>query len=397
FGTNEGGETKECIRCGIVYRNQRDFEAWICGNTSDSHYSYGLEDCQDCMFSFNLIGKSNCVGNVQLTRDKYASLKKKLLAELRAELVKNRKLPSLVELVSQGKTDHAEALAFVKGLKYAPRDLDKTRMEEAFSEASSIVLGRKLSGIDNYAKWLSENTIVTYDSRSVLGKEVLQYSDYPVMREIPMDRIVTQEEALVLGEKLKSDVKLAESPTLSNAVEIMQGIAYFPPERRLGTYKNLVACQWGSQSSDCYRTAVASHDKCCGYNAWPRNSEHIFGSGLVFHSEFCFKCFDGVNLKRCFEMDSSRQCSDSLFCHNAENLQNCMLCFNTKSKQYAIGNSELDKAEYLKAKKMVLDWMGQELERKKHVPLSIFEVGCEKVCRQAFSALESEFQYNRKK
>ena len=376
FGTNEGGETKYCLRSGIVYRNQRDFEAWICGNTTDSYYSYGLEDCHDCIFCFNLIGKNHRIGNVQLEREKYAGIKSKLLAELREKLVKEKTLPSLIELVNEGKADHSAAREAVKGLKYAPRDSDKSRLERAFTEASSIVLGKPLSGIDKYSKWLSSHTMVTHDSRSVLGDTVLQGSNYPVFRELPANRIVTQEEALALGERLRADSRLAESATLSNAVEIMQGIAYFPPERRLGTYKDLVACQWGSQSSDCYRTVVASHDKCCGYNAWPRNSEHIFGSGLVFNSEFCFKCFDGVNLRRCLEMDSSRECSDSLFCHNAENLQNSMFCFNTKNKQYAVGNAAIGREAYARVKAMVLEWMGDGLGKNKAVPLSIFNVGC---------------------
>jgi len=378
FGTNEGGDTKHCLRCGIVYRNQRDFEAWICGNTSDSYYSYGLEDCRDCIFCFNLIGKNHCIGNVALERGKYADIKKKLLSELREKLAKEKTLPSLIELVNMGKADHSQALSAVKGLKCAARDLDKSRLEKAFGEASSIVLGRKLSGIDKYAPWLSAHTMVTHDSKSVLGGATLQGSNYPVFKELPKNRVVTQEEALALGEKLNSGKQLAESASLSNAVEILQGIAYFPPERRLGTYRNLVACQWGSQSTDCYRTVVASHDKCCGYNAWPRNSEHIFGSGLVFHSEFCFKCFDGVNLRRCLEMDSSRECSDSLFCHNVENMQNSMFCFNTKNKQYSIGNAEVEKEDYFKAKKMVLEWIGAELDKNKEVPLSIFNVGCAK-------------------
>ena len=122
FGTNEGGESKFCLRCGIVYRNQRAFELWIGGNTSDSYYSYGLEDCQECIFCFNLVGKSHSIGNILLPRDKYSGLKKKLLAEIRQELVEKRKLPSLIELVAQGSEDHSGALGAVKGLSCQPRD-----------------------------------------------------------------------------------------------------------------------------------------------------------------------------------------------------------------------------------------------------------------------------------
>ena len=376
FGTNEGGESKFCLRSGIVYRMSHSFEAWICGNTSEAYYSYGLEDCHDCLFSFNLIGKSHCIGNNPLPKDKYAAIKAKLLSELRAELIKNKKLPSLIELVNEGKEDHSAAASAVQGLKYAPRDNDKSKLEEAFSNTAGVILGTKLSGIDKYSGWLSRNTIVTRDAASVLSGTTLQASNYPVFKELPHNRLVTQEEALVLGEKLKSPQKPSESASLSNAVEILQNIAYFPPERRLGTYKNLVACQWGAQSTDCYRTVVASHDKCCGFNAWPRNSEHIFGSGLIFHSEFCIKCFDGVQLKRCFEMDSSRDCSDSWFCHNVEGMQNALFCFNTKSKRHAVGNAEVGKEQFAATKKIVQDFVLENLAKKKEVPLSIYNLAC---------------------
>ncbi len=374
FGTNEGGESSFCVRCGIVYRMARSFEAWICGNTSEAYYSYGLEDCHDCMFCFNMIGKNNAIGNISLSREKYSELKKKLLSEIRSELAKNKKLPSLIELVNQGRQDDSEALSLVCGIPASQRDHDKSRLEEAFTSASSVVIGTPLRGIDGYAKWLSRNSLITRDSKSVLSGTVLQASDYPVFKELPQNRLVTQEEALVLGEKLKSPTKLVDSVSLSNAVEILQGIAYFPPERRLGTYKNLVACQWGAQSTDCYRTVVASHDKCCGFNAWPRNSEHIFGSGLAFNSEFCFKCFDAVNLKRCFECDSSRECSDSWFCHNVEAMQNALFCFNTKSKRYAVGNAEVGKEQFSKTKKIVQDFVIESLKKKKDVPLSIYNI-----------------------
>ena len=378
YGTNEGGETQFCIRCGIVYRNQRSFELWIGSNTSDSYYSYGLEGCKDCIFSFNLVGKNCAIGNLILPRDKYKDLKTKLLAELRAELQEKRRLPSLIDLVSQEKPDYSEAATLAKGLPPSSRDRDKSRLEEAFTKASSVVLGAPLKGIDTYSKWLSSHSIVPRDSKSVLSGAVLQVSEYPVMRELPENRIVTQEEANLLGEKLVALKAAPASLTLSDAPSLLSPIAYFPPERRTGTNSNLVACQWGGQSTDCYKTCVASHDKCCGYNAWPRNSEHIFGSGLAFHSEFCFKCYDGVELRRCFEVDSGRGCSDTWFSHNVEGLQNALFCFNTKSKRYAVGNAEVGAEQFAKVKKVVQDYVLAELKKGKGVSLSIYNVACKK-------------------
>ncbi|MFA6489521.1 MAG: hypothetical protein WCT52_02465 [Candidatus Micrarchaeia archaeon] len=376
YGTNEGGETQFCIRCGIVYRNQRSFELWIGSNTSDSYYSYGLEGCKDCIFCFNLVGKNFAIGNLVLPRDKYKGIKEKLLAELREELKEKRRLPSLIELVSQEKPDYAEAAALTKGLPPSLRDRDKSRLEEAFTSASSVVLGAPLKGIDSYSKWLSRHSIVPRDSKSVLSGTILQVSDYPVMRELPENRIVTQEEANLLGEKLIALKSAPSSLSIADAPSLLSRIAYFPPERRTGTNSNLVACQWGGNSTDCYKLCVASHDKCCGYDAWPRSSEHIFGSGLAFHSEFCFKCFDVVQLRRCFEVDSARGCADTWFSHNVEGLQNALFCFNTKSKRNAVGNAEVGAEQFAKAKKIVQDWVLSELKKKKDVPLSIYDLAC---------------------
>ncbi|MFA5105760.1 MAG: hypothetical protein WC506_02250 [Candidatus Micrarchaeia archaeon] len=376
FGTNEGGSSRFCIRCCVVFGNQRSFELWISGNTSDSYYSYGLEDCRDCIFSFNLIGKSHCIGNLQLEKSKYAAIKSKLLAEIRQELEKNKGLPSLVDIIGREKPDYSAALAAVKGLKPSPRDNDKSRLEEAFASASSVVLGERLSGIDKHAAWLSRHSIIPRDSKSVLGMAKLQVSDYPGMKLLPANRLVTQEEASLLGERLHAPAALAESASLENAGEILGSIAYFPPERRIGTYKNLVACQWGSQSSDCYRTVVCAHCKYCGFNAWPRSSENCYGCGIVYDSQFCFKCHDSVNLKRCLEVDSGRECSDTWFSHNVEAMQNCLFCFNTKSKRYAVGNAEVGKETFEKTKGIVREWLVSELKSGKTPKLSVFNMAC---------------------
>ena len=53
-----------------------------------------------------------------------------------------------------------------------------------------------------------------------------------------------------------------------------------------------------------------------------------------------------------------------------------MFCVNAKNLTHAIGNVEVDKEAFEKAKKMFLEWMNGELTRKKEVPLSIFDIGC---------------------
>ena len=58
--------------------------------SSDCFYSHGLSSCMECMFSFNLKSKRYVIGNLSLSKDKYYSLKDKLLAEIRERLKKTR-------------------------------------------------------------------------------------------------------------------------------------------------------------------------------------------------------------------------------------------------------------------------------------------------------------------
>ena len=88
FGSNGFGSTSFCIRIwGLMY-SSRCLEASRCERATDCYYSHGLANCSDCMFCFNLKNRRNCIGNLQLTPEKYASLKAKLVSEMRGMLVK---------------------------------------------------------------------------------------------------------------------------------------------------------------------------------------------------------------------------------------------------------------------------------------------------------------------
>jgi hypothetical protein len=104
-------------------------------------------------------------------------------------------------------------------------------------------------------------------------------------------------------------------------------------------------------------------------------SEHIFGGYFrILNCQFCINCYHPTNLKGCFEVDASHYCRDSYFCHNCENIDNGILCFNAKSLRYAVGNQEVGKGEYSRIKKMLLDRINSQLEEKNSLDFSIFSV-----------------------
>ncbi|HIH22566.1 TPA: hypothetical protein HA238_02470 [Candidatus Micrarchaeota archaeon] len=377
FGTNEGGEGKFCIRCSILFKNTRCFELWNSPVCSDSYYSYGLENCREAFFSFNAVGKSHIIGNLTLPKDKYLSIKSKLLSEISDQLIRDKKLPSLMDLVSGAELNHTNAIAALDGTTNHEPPKDKKIINDSFSKTSALIFGKPLPGnIDDYSEWLSAHVVVPHTIPSVLSGLPVPMSKWPGLSQIPPNRVVTYGEALKLAEQLRISEPEAENISLNSILQYLGKIAYFTPEHMVGTNTNLIECQWGSTAANCYRSVICVYSKNCAYSSWPRSSEYLFGCGIVFESGFSMKCYDSVKLTRCFEVDGGSDCADTYFSHNVEGLSQCAFCFNTKSKRYAVGNAEIGQDKFLEFKKMLQEWTMSELEKKKKVGLSVYDLGC---------------------
>jgi len=99
FGSSGGGETKFCINCYEVFEQNRCMENFRCYTCNDCFYCATLEQCNNCLFSFNQKNKIDCIGNLQLEKEKFFELKKKLLDEMREELKKKKEIPSILDLM----------------------------------------------------------------------------------------------------------------------------------------------------------------------------------------------------------------------------------------------------------------------------------------------------------
>ncbi len=375
FGTNEGGESKFCIRCSILFKNMRSFELWKSTNCSDCYYSFGLDSCSEAFFSFNLVGKRYAIGNLEIPKDKYTTIKKKLLEELVEKLEKNKRLDSLVELTSKKEPEYSEAQSLVDKIIKQNTSQNIKIIEESFKKTSLLLFGKPLeSGIDNYDKWLGTHTVIPYPLQSIISKQPVHMSEWPGLAQLPQNRLVTYEEALKLAESLRITNDVAEKISFESSGRIIGKIAYYSPEHRTGNNSNLIECQWGSDAQNCFRSVICVYSKNCAYCSWPRSSEYCFGCGIAFDCSFSLKCFDSVKLSRCFEVDGGRDCADSYFCHNVEGLQQALFCFNVKNKHYAVGNAEVGKESFSNVKRMVQDWIFDELNKKKQLDLSIYKL-----------------------
>lgn len=103
FGCQLGGEVAFSMRCQIFFYSKRCFETYVSERCSDSYFSFDLRNCSECMFSFNQTGKRHCIGNMELPKEKYMALKKKLVSEIAEGLAKDKKYPSLFELCGGAK------------------------------------------------------------------------------------------------------------------------------------------------------------------------------------------------------------------------------------------------------------------------------------------------------
>lgn len=371
FGTNEGGESKFCIRCAILFKNNRSFELWKSTNCSDCYYSFGLDACKEALFSFNVIGRNYIIGNLTLSKDKYHEIKTKLLAEMREKLILDKRLPSLVEITLQADFYHSKVAAIIKNHS-EQESTNKKIIEDSFSRVTAVVFGKQLEGgIDSYSQWLQSHTVVPYQVESVLSKCAVQISEWPGLSQLPKNRLVTIDEALKIS-NLTISQKEVESISLENVPSLLGRIAYYAPETMTGTNSNLINCQWGSSAVNCYKSVICVYSKNCAFCSWPRSSEYCFGCGIAFDCNFSMKCYDSVKLSRCFEVDGGRDCAETYFSHNVEGLQNAAFCFNVKNKRHAVGNAEVGKERFLDVKRFIQDWAYEELRKKKKLGLSIY-------------------------
>lgn len=249
-------------------------------------------------------------------------------------------------------------------------------VEQAFETTTRIILGKGLVGLENYEGWLQTHLRPAKRHKSAVSEQMVY--DPPLVFYAPVSRrAVKQAEALELGKRQlsKSD---ALGLTLDNAAQKLEPLRYHTSDAITGQNVEVEECSLYISSSYCFRVCSFANCKYCAYSFWPRDSEYLFGVDTVFHSKFCLKCYNSVNLTRCFEVSHSSNSSDCYFCHNIDACAECLFCTNAKALRYAIFNHEVGKEKYMKIKKLVLFEIANKLEKNKTLDYSIFTIGAKK-------------------
>ena len=130
----------------------------------------------------------------------------------------------------------------------------------------------------------------------------------------------------ITGEKYISSKEVAESDGIYNSIAVYGSVSIFDSKNIIFSYK-------------------------------------IFDSNYLLASRDDSSCTLGLRVKEsiycssCFEVSWSNKVSKSMFIHDSFDLYECLFCSHLRSKKYCIANMQFEKEEYLKIKKMVIDWI----------------------------------------
>jgi len=355
----------------------RCFECHMTNDLSDCYFCAKTINSRECMFCFGVENKSYCIGNTELPKEKYAAIKKKLLSEMAHSLRKDKRIFSLLKIIEMSSKYPLNELG-IPFRQEKERPFSLQPIDDAFSQTSSLLLGRRLK-MQDCEKYLQKHVPSNPILKSCLTGSKVTVGGY---RANLLDlynlsgRMATEEEIREIGRHgIGADAeRLSIDPDA--LTELLHPIAYFNLEKDTGKISNVGKCAVVINASDGYATCALIQSKKCAYCFWTLNDESVFGSYMAHNSSFCINAYNSQRLTRAFECDSCESCSDAYFLHNCENVRDSMFCFNAKNLSHAIGNAALPADEYKRVKASLVAQMAGELEKKHDLKWDIFTIGC---------------------
>ena len=198
---NTGYGTQFSIKCSGADTQVRCLQNHSTSKCQDCYFSNSLIGAKNCLFSFGLRNAAYCVGNLQLSPEEYARIKKKLLEDVVDDLKRKKTLPELEDFFVSFEPNLTKGRAILSKPK-EPEKLDKEIIEDAFRKTTKIVFGKELSGLDRYGSWLKQHTRDLKICKSVLSGARIIVPDYSNLYHYPENRFVTEDEILLVGKIL---------------------------------------------------------------------------------------------------------------------------------------------------------------------------------------------------
>ncbi len=246
------------------------------------------------------------------------------------------------------------------------------KVEEAFAATTKLLFGKPLAPLSRYSEWIKQRVPPAKAVPSAFGSGTAYVPEYGFFRKVPLKNMVPYEEQ---AEAAKKNIgNIGGNETVASIAGKLPSFAYFVPGFMEGTNINVQDCSGCIDCRDLKNCYDPFTSKRSAYVHSIMDSDSIFGMFRTIGSSFSLHCYNAYYVQRCFEMDHAKTCADSYFCHNVENLSDCMFCFNVKSKRYAIGNVELGKEKYMQLKSQLVGEMATMLEKDGNLTFDIYSI-----------------------
>ncbi len=363
FGTHDVVGVRFLVNsaaAGGGMESTRLFESfYVVGGSADIYYSHNIEGCQEMMFSFFQKGKRYMIGNVQLSKEKYLSIKSALLEQIMDEL-KGGKLPHLYDLLTEGSEKAFETLPTEKG-KVMPR------VEQAYTSVTKALFGKSRS-LERDEMFLTKN-LPYYDLAHIKNA----YGDLYVgahMWYFNTDEVLSRVIPLSLFSEFSKPIKdsVDEQTTLEDMKTAVRENA------RLNFTKGVASVRVEPSiiafySSDVWMTVMPVKAKLSAYSFFPRESAMVFGSNTVYNASSVIRSYASKDISRVFEVDDSSKVFDAYYCFACEALNHAMFSFGVSGKSYSILNNVVSSTEYKRVEAYLKEYLAAA-----EYPPRIFEV-----------------------
>jgi len=351
FGCCFNGELEFCFDVKNSGRVKRSFSSIRLDMSSDIYYSSGVLSSLEVMFSFGIVGKKYVIGNRELSRDKYYNIKSSLLEQIRGQLAKNKRVPLLRDLVAGPLFNRYNET--VEELK---EDSEKiiSVLNDSFRSATHVIFGKPISDIKLAEHMLTKRIpAVSSVVSDVDGRLHQVYEEMgPVNhRTVPFELTVGISEMHTLN--IFSDL-IGMFDEMRDKMIISNGL-------NAGNCKYLLDVIVAMDSFYAYKSIATIRSRYVGYTYWPTNVEYGFGLYSVRGGSHIVNVYVSKDIKRGFEVDNSRSCSDVYYCHNCEDVHEGMFSFNIKGKRNTVGNAELSQDKYRRIKRALIEQIHSDI------------------------------------
>ncbi|MDD5337178.1 MAG: hypothetical protein PHS02_01715 [Candidatus ainarchaeum sp.] len=356
-----------CMHC-LVRGVTRCFECYCTTGISDSYYTLNCSGCSNCIFCFNLRSKNYAIGNLQLSKERYLELKEKLVMEMADILRKKKRIFSIADLFPKENSGKSSSGGIASEREEIPEFA-----KADFAATAKIVLSKPHDVSGRTASWLSKRMLEVRRIERADG--TAYWVDLPVLGKIPASCLVSLQKALDSG---KNHIEIPDDgiPSLSEVRKRVEKIAVSSLEVVEGQVQNCVDCVSRFDSASCYKIWAATGAKHSAFHTAVTESEYIFGGYFrTLYSRFCIDCDNVTSVSNCFGCDSCYSCRNCYFCHNCEKVEEGIFCFNLKGARYAVLNREVSQKEYKQVKRLLLDYVNSEIEKKGGLDFDIFDIG----------------------